>query len=567
MARFVTAMQPPSIALLLFAGAMLCSCDRPAADLVIHNAVVLTMDEARPSAEAFWVRGGRIAAVGSSAEVLAQAGGTAERLDLQGRTVVPGFNDAHLHPLAVPPGAVSLADATDVEQVVAALVEGGRATPDSHWTLGFEYDDTLLGRHLDRKDLDRVSIDRPVLVWHASLHLMAVNSVALDVAGIDAETEDPAGGFFYRDEAGSPTGLISERSALEALFTDAQPTPMVGDLDSALAGLDRFVGRAHRLGITSITDALAPPELAIAYWLSSPEESGIRVNLLLDGEDLSGAKWLLRFNDLVSWIGWSPLDNPWLRARSIKIFHGLSLSGRTARLYEAYADRPDYFGEDPQRSQSELNELVREIQEAGFQAAVHTNGDYEIDMVLDAIEAAAVGSDEDPRHRIEHGSVVNEEILARMKQLGVVYAPHSYVYEKGPMLEPYGEDRWDRMFANASSFEYGIPNAANSDYPVSGLNPMLRIQSLVTRRSRGGKVYGPRQRIRVEQALYAYTMGGAYASFEEEDKGSISVGKYADFVVLSEDPRSVPPDLLSRVVVLQTFVNGVSRFTRSEPIH
>ena len=342
---------------------------------------------------------------------------------------------------------------------------------------------------------------------------------------------------------------------------------MVNDLDSALSGLDAFVDRAHRLGITSITDALAPPELAFAYWVSSPEQSGIRVNLLLDGENLSAAKWLLRFNDLVAWIGWSPLDNPWLRARSVKIFHGLSLSGRTARLHEAYADRPGYFGENPQRSQSELNELVREIQAAGFQAAVHTNGDYEIDMVLDAIEAASVGSSDDRRHRIEHGSVVNERILSRMKQLGVVYAPHSYVYEKGPMLEPYGEDRWDWMFANASSFELGIPNAANSDFPASGLNPMLRIQSLVTRRSRGGKVYGPRQRIGVEQALHAYTMGGAYASFEEEEKGSITVGKYADFVVLSEDPRSVPPEHLSRVVVEQTFVSGVRRFSRSEPTH
>ena len=341
MARVVTPMKAMSLALLLFAVAILCSCDRPAADLVIHNAVVLTMDEARPSADAFWVRGGRIAAVGSSEDVLARAGGAVERLDLHGRTVVPGFNDAHLHPLAISPGAVSLADAIDVEQVVAALIEGGRSTHDAHWILGFEYDDTLLGRHLNRLDLDRVSTERPVLVWHASLHLMAVNSVALEVAGIDAETEDPAGGSFYRDEAGRPTGLISERSALEALFTDAQPTPMVNDLDSVLSGLDAFAGRAHRLGITSITDALVPPELALGYWLWSPEQSGIRVNLLLDGEDLSAAKWLRRFNDLVAWIGWSPLDNQWLRARSVKVFHGLSLSGRTARLHEAYADRPD----------------------------------------------------------------------------------------------------------------------------------------------------------------------------------------------------------------------------------
>jgi predicted amidohydrolase YtcJ len=284
---------------------------------------------------------------------------------------------------------------------------------------------------------------------------------------------------------------------------------------------------------------------------------------MLDAEKLQAAKWLLRINDVVAWFGWHPLDNTWLRACTIKLYHGLSLSGRTARLYEAYADRPGYFGLEPQRSQAELNELIAEIHEAGFQVGVHTNGDYEIDMVLDAIQQAVGDADREHRHRIEHGSVVNAKILSRMRDLGVVYAPHSYVYEKGPMLEAYGEQRWAWMFANASSFEYGIPNAANSDFPVSDLNPMLRIQSLVTRRSRRGKVYGPSQRLSVEQALHAYTMGGAYASFEEDEKGSITPGKLADFVILSHDPRAVLPESLSTIVVEKTYVAGVKRFDRS----
>ena len=524
------------------------------------------MDATQPIAEAFWVRDGRVEAVGSAEDLIARAGGDARHLDLEGRTVIPGFNDAHLHPLLIPPGTVSLANATDIDQVVEALKAGGRAMPKAPWILGFEYDDTVIGRHLDRDDLDRVSRERPVLVWHASLHLMTVNSFALAAAGVDADTKDPEDGFFYRDEAGRPTGLLSERSALEFMFTERQPTPMIDDLGGALAGLEAFAKRAHSLGITSVTDAMVPPELAFAYWFFSPETAALRVNLMLDGEDLPAAKGLARASDLASWVGWHPFDNPWLRARSIKLFHGHSLSGRTTRLIEPYADRPDYFGEEPQRSQAELDAVIREIRESGFQAAVHANGDFEIEMVLNAIEAARGDIDkvdDEPRHRIEHGSVASERILSRMKELAIVYAPHSYIFEKGLMIEPYGAGRWDWMFANATSFELGIPNAANSDFPVSGLNPMLRIQSLVTRRSRGGKVYGARQRISVEQALYAYTMGGAFASFEEDVKGSISAGKYADFVVLSDDPRSVPAERLSEVFVERTFVDGIERYRRS----
>ena len=550
-------------AFLLLGLTLSCGGD-PAPDLVLYGGVVITIDEALPEAEAFLVREGRFAAVGSDHQILQLAGETAQKVDIRGKTVVPGFNDAHLHTLLLPPGSVSLARATQVDEVVAVLTERARAAPDAHWVVGYDYDDTVLGRHLDRSDLDRVSTERPVLAWHASLHIMAVNSAALEAAEIGPETPDPDEGFFFRNDQGRPTGLISERPALEALITDEQPTPLVNDLDSALAGLEVFYRQALSLGITSMTDALVPPELALAYWLSSPDRAGVRVNLMLDAEKLQAAKWLLRINDLVAWFGWHPLDNAWLRARTIKLYHGLSLSGRTARLYEAYADRPGYFGLEPQRSQAELNELVAEIHEAGFQVGVHANGDYEIDMGLDAIEQAVSDADREHRHRIEHGSVANAKILSRMRDLEVVYAPHSYVYEKGPMLEAYGEQRWDWMFANASSFEYGIPNAANSDFPVSDLNPMLRIQSLVTRRSRWGKVYGPSQRLSVEQALHAYTMGGAYASFEEDEKGSITPGKLADFVILSHDPRAVLPESISTVVVEQTFVAGVKRFDRSD---
>jgi len=365
---------------------------------------------------------------------------------------------------------------------------------------------------------------------HGSGHLFAVNSHALRAAGLGSETPDPKGGSFFRDDSGALTGLLSERAALEMLIVEGQASPLIDDFGSATAGLTAFFEMALRHG--------------------------------LDGDDLEGAETIQTLDKISSTLGYPALSNHWLRVQTIKAFHGLSLSGRTTRLHEPYHGRPDYYGLEPQRTQQELNAYLKRIHDMGFQAAIHTNGDYEIDMVLDALEYATADDDREHRHRIEHGSIVSPQILERMRKLAIVLAPHSYIYEKGPIVEQYGPKLWPLMFANGSTFEYGIPNAGNSDYPIAGLSPMLRIQSLVTRTSREGNTYGPEQRLTVEQALHAYTMGGAYATFEEDMKGSISVGKFADFVILSDDPRSVPPLEIRKIEVEATFVAGVERYRR-----
>jgi predicted amidohydrolase YtcJ len=521
---------------------------------------VITVDEREPEVRAFAVRDGVFVAAGSDEEMLSLAGTQTRMLDLAGRIVVPGFNDAHLHAAIVPPGAVPVGEAATVDDLVILLRGEINSLDDRQWLVGIGYDDTVLGRHLTREDLDRISTAHPVLVIHGSLHVYAVNSTALEAAQLPTPLVNPEGGSFYVDEVGAPTGLLTERSALMLLFNDHQPSPFIADLGTALDGLQHFYSQALSLGITSYSDALASKDLAYAYLLSRPEKHGIRVNLMLDGEDLDSARWIARLDAAASILGWHPFSNGWLRAKTIKLFHGMSLSGRTTRQYEPYHGRPDYFGLEPQRSQEELDRLVAAVHGMGFQAAVHSNGDYEIDMVLTAIERATKDDARVHRHRIEHGSIVNDSILRRMKDLSVVLAPHSYIYEKGPMIEPYGEKLWPRMFANASTYKYGIPNAANSDYPVSALSPLLRIQSLVTRTSRGGKAYGAEQALTPAQALHAYTMGGAYASFEEDDKGSITPGKYADFVILSDDPRRVPPSVIKDIRVEATWVGGQLRY-------
>ena len=554
-----------SLSLLLLIGlGGLAGCDQNegAPDLIVYNANILTIDEARPRAQAFAVKEGIFSHVGSNEEVRALADADTQSIDAKGQTIIPGFNDPHLHALFIPPTAAKMSRATSKDEIVALMKEQAAHAKPGEWIVGYGYDDTIIGGHLGSKDLDRISTTNPVIAIHASLHLFAVNAKALTAAGLTSATPDPDGGVFYRDKEGALTGLMGERPALSLLFVEGQPTFFPHDFQSAVDGLDAFFDKALANGITSYGDALVPAELALAYWWADPEEAGVRVNLMYDGKDIDGAQRVTTADDVLSWIGLGLFDGSWLRAKTIKLFHGHSLSGRTARLFDEYSDRPGYFGDTPQRTQAELDAIIARVHELGFQAAVHANGDFEIDMVLTAMEKAVAADPRLHRHRLEHASIVNDDLLTRSKELEIVLAPHSYVYEKGPMIEAYGEERWDRMFANRSTFDLGIPNAGNSDFPVAALSPLLRIQSLVTRTSYAGKVYGASQRLTVDQALYAYTMGSAFATFEENQKGSITPGKYADFTFLSADPHDVAPGAISMIEVEATYSDGIKRFQK-----
>jgi len=262
----------------------------------------------------------------------------------------------------------------------------------------------------------------------------------------------------------------------------------------------------------------------------------------------------------------------WVKLGPIKGHHGNSLSGRTAWLFEPYdmvnpaTGERDYYGIPPAsrvavtptaQTQSDLDALIFSIHEAGFQMGVHSNGDREITMLLEAFEKALARLPRpDHRHRIEHASVVNPAILQKAKELELVLAFHSYVYEHGDKMEEFGADRWGMMHANRSALDMGIPVAGNSDYGVSAAIPLLRIQSMVTRTSAEGKEYGPEQRVSPEQAIRIWTMGSAFSVFEEDIKGSIEVGKLADFVILSTDPTAAPVDEIKDIVVNTTVVGG-----------
>jgi hypothetical protein len=246
-----------------------------------------------------------------------------------------------------------------------------------------------------------------------------------------------------------------------------------------------------------------------------------------------------------------------LRITAIKNFQGNSLSGRTAWLSEAYSDHPGYFGIPPARSQEQLNKDFQQMWDAGWQVATHSNGDREIDMVLTAIEhAQAENPRPDARWRIEHASVMNQALLDRAKKDGVILVFHSYMWEYGDILASYGPKRLAMMHAYRTAIDMGIHVAGHSDSPISAADPLLRIQDMVTRKSSQGTVYGGNQRVSVDEAIKVWTLDGAYATFEEKNKGSITAGKLADFVVLEKDPRKVQPDSIKDIAVEATYLSG-----------
>lgn len=525
------------------------------ADLVILHADVHTMEDAAPRASAVAAQGGRIVAVGDDARIRPLIGPGTRVIDAGGRVVTPGFIDTHMHPRALfdelgPYGDLDLTPeggVTSREALFAKLRAKAAVTPAGQTITGRGYNDNLVGGHPTARELDVVTPRHPVILRHSSGHRAVVNTLALTGAGITAGTKDPVGGQLVRGPDGEATGIVLESAArLFNVLRDTQPRP---DNAAVVAAYRKQFDAFIEQGLTSVAVAGTGPEELEVFRTLLQSGMPVRIYAMIYGDRVD---WLLENRNRPEW----QVDG--LTLRAVKMFHGNSLSGRTAWLYEPYAHDHTYYGLPPRMSQAELNAAVQTAHDAGLQIATHSNGDREIDMTLTAYEAAQARNPRaDARHRIEHASVVNAGILSRVKRDGVALAPHSYILNHGEKMEEFGAARWPWMHPNKRALDLGIPIGGNSDYPVSPALPLERIQSLVTMRARSnGKVYGDGQQLTVEQAVRAWTLGSATLQFEEGEKGSLKPGKRADLVILSADPWTADPETIEAIKVDATVIGG-----------
>jgi len=521
-------------------------------DLVLVNGRVLTSDEPQSVAEAFAVKHGRFTAVGSTDDVKLLAGSNTEVIDAEGMTVTPGFIDAHSHPLWGGLQALVSVDTNlgSIARIQDALSARASETPAGEWVVGFMYDDTKLseGRPLDRRDLDEAVSGHPVYVGHRGGHTAVVNSQALALAGVTIETPDPDGGVYYR-ENGELTGKLAE-NGLNA-FRRLLPDPSSREQRQAAVKLISELMNAAGLTSVHATGASAQDFTAFqdAY---AAGELGFRANVFPN----AGTYPSFRSAGVRTGLG-----DEWLRIGAVKYLADGSASERTMRMSTSYVGRPDDYG-ILTMSQEDIHEVVEDAHRAGWQVGIHANGDVTIDMVLKAYERVQeLWPRDDPRHRIEHCSLVTPELLRRIKAIGAIPAPfYTYAHFHGHKWVDYGQEKMEWMFAHGSFLEYGIPVAPASDWTPGPFEPLMAIQSMVTRKDFDGRVWGPSQRITVDQALRVCTMNGAYASFEENLKGSITAGKLADFVVLAEDPHDVDPDRIKEIKVVRTVVGGQTKW-------
>jgi predicted amidohydrolase YtcJ len=519
-------------------------------DLVLYNGHIITVNAAQPRAEALAIAGDRFLAVGSGTEIRSLVRRTTRRVDLGGRTVVPGFVDAHTHPSYA--GRRHLwyvdCDLRSISAIQAAIRERASRTPAGKWVLGFKYDDTKTAeqRFLTRDDLDAATSNHPVYIEHRGGHTAYVNSLALARAGVSEETTDPPGGRFERDSASARlTGRVLE-NATERFDSLIPHSYTPEDNREAVKLISRMLAKA---GITSAHDAAAGPEDLRAYQ-----------DAYQSGDLLTRIYCLFAYDHIDQMLAAgvrTGLGNEWVRVGAMKAWCDGSISERTARLSKPYVGRPNDFG-ILVADEKDLYPIARKAHDAGWQIGIHANGDVAIDIVLRIYERLQREQPRrDPRFRIEHCTVVNESLVQRIRALGAIPTPFStYVYFHGEKMREYGEERLNEMFVLRSFLDAGIAATEASDYPPGPFEPMMALQSMVTRTDMNGHVWGPRQRISITEALRVATLNGAHASFEERLKGSIEPGKLADLVVLGLDPLKEDPFSLISIPVEKTMVGG-----------
>ncbi|MDP2857091.1 MAG: amidohydrolase [Bacillota bacterium] len=530
------------------------------------NANVITMDAQRPRARSFVVLQDRIVAVGDGET---REWGDARRVDLGGLTVVPGFNDAHNHMLnfglTLGHLDVGYPAVQSIQDVVRLVRERASGTPTGEWILARNYDENKLleKRPPTRQDLDYAAPRHPVLIAQNSGHMCVLNTLGLQASGITDETPDPEGGRIVHDDEGHLTGLLQERAQRLVEVRSARPR---------LAEMKRALERAgsHYLseGITSTQEAgvgaISPHQIRAFMEARREGLLNVRVYMMISTEAFRHIPGQMpdpaHFGlDLGLATGFG---DDWLKIGPMKLFADGSLIGRTCAMYEPYANEPDntgFFAEDP----GHLQQKILDAHRSGWQVAVHAIGDRAISTVLDAYEEALTSAPRyGSRHRIEHCGVLNAGLIERIRRLGVVPVPQQpFISQLGDgFRRVLGEERTRLCYPMKSLVRAGIPVPGSSDRPVVMGAPILGIHDAVNQLTASGQPYVPEEAVSPEEALRFYTVGSAYASFEEHLKGSLTPGRLADFVVLDRDPTRVDKSEIKDTRVLCTVVGGKARY-------
>lgn len=543
------------LGLIAFLPAFAAAQSRPAADLIITNANAYTVDPQHPHAQAVAVIGERIVAVGSNAEIDAWRGPGTKVIDAAGRLLLPGFNDAHVHLLSG--GAqldqVQLYDATSVAEVKRRLAARAAKTPKGEWILGGDWDETKWSpvELPTAKMIDDVTSNVPVFIGRYDGHAALANSAAMKLAGVDKNTSDVPGGVIVRDAEGNPTGVFKD--AAENLVYKAIP-PM--SPAQRIRAAQRAFAYAASLGVTSM-QAMSMPYPDIAT-LSAMAERGELTARIYAVPMETGWQDLAKIGIRRAW------GSPWLRIGALKGFADGSLGSETAYMFEPYRDNAKNFGilSDEMQPPEAMQQRLMDADAAGLQLCIHAIGDRAISMTLDMFQAIeqAHGS-HDQRFRIEHAQHVAPKDFARFAGLHVIAS-----------MQPYhaiDDGRWaDTRIAPAvarysyawrSMLDHGVTLAFGTDWDVAPLDPMIGLYAAVTRATLDGKRPGgwvPEEKITLPEAVYAYTMGSAFAEFQDKEKGSITPGKLADMVIVSEDLFKIPPEKIRDVKVVTTIVGG-----------
>lgn len=521
------------------------------ADLIVVNARVRTMDAAKPQAEAIAVKENKIVAVGANAEIQKLAGAATRTIDARGKLVVPGFNDAHVHFLegGYQLSSVDLRDAKTPAEFVRRIKEFAAKQPKGRWILGGKWDhENWTPASLPTAAMiDAATPDNPVFIDRLDGHMALANSLAFKLAGVDKNTKDVEGGEIVRDAQGNPTGVLKD--AAMAYVNKVIPAFSFAEkLEQALAATEY----AASLGVTSVQDMSAGTDVGVYQELARQGKLKTRIYGCSPLADYS--RW--QKTGVTRAFG-----NDWLRVGCLKGYSDGSLGSTTAWFFAPYLDAPNSSGlaadEVPKTLENAIN-----ADKADLQINIHAIGDKANDFVLSAFEKIArENAGKDRRFRIEHAQHLRMEDVKRFGQLKVIASMQPF------HLADDGRWAWKRLdaprlkgtYAFRSLLDAGATLAFGTDWYVAPLNPMLGIQAAVTRQTLDDKNpngWIPEQKISVEETLRAYTIGSAFAEFQENVKGSLAVGKLADFVVLSADIFTINPTEIRNTQVLTTIVDG-----------